>query len=324
MQPESLNKILDFIESCAEAPKQRTPEWHDARANSFGGSIMGCIDGNNPYQSLADVVLERLDIAPVRYQSWLAANWGNMFEDVITEYIEHKYSTKVYGTNIFHRHNPHMHYSPDGLMPVLDKVALLEFKCPFSRVPNGRIPAHYESQVLAGLGMLPITDNGLYVDAMFKRCAAADWSMASGEFIKNTASDKYKQKGAVLAKGYFAFDLPEDWDFMYASAETNEIDPQLSRQHFDELLQQSCEGHIKHTYVMQYDDAAAAGNDYNAVMYWKLLDVKEVVVHKQDDYITSREGFISNLCARLAEIRAITCEDQKREAAESFIQTMRD
>lgn len=322
MQAESLNKILGFVESCGQAPKQKTEEWHLARVNSFGGSIMGCIDSNNPYQSLVDVILDKLNIGCETNKSWLAANWGNMFEDVIAEYVEHKYNSKIYGTDILHRYNEYMHYSPDGLMAVKDLVALLEFKCPFSRIPNGKIPKHYESQVKAGLGMIDIADAGIFIDALFRRCSKADWKLSNYEFIKNNNSDRARIRAPSLAKGCFLFELnPDEWELIFDS-HGSDISAMDSRA-LDELFARAQNGEIKYMHKIYYSDDRDyqddRGDQYNAAIYWKLLDVKEIPVHRDAEYISSRAELVKKICDGIKLINKLP-QGEKRDAATRLIQ----
>jgi hypothetical protein len=54
------------------------------------------------------------------------------------------------------------------------RIALFEFKCPFNRIPDGKIPGYYLPQVKTGLDIIPIVDVGLYVEAVFRRCGWGD------------------------------------------------------------------------------------------------------------------------------------------------------
>ena len=56
----------------------------------------------------------------------------------------------------------------DGIAAVKNYIILFEFKCPFSRIPDDKIPIHYEYQVKAGLDTIPIADMGIYAEAVFR------------------------------------------------------------------------------------------------------------------------------------------------------------
>ena len=97
---------------------------------------------------------------------------------------------------------PHTSYSPDGLAvidltnrsvtevetivdgvlsitgvvdeTVTTEIVLVEFKCPYSRLPNGTPPKYYIPQVKMGLQLLELPTTGLYIEGVFRRCAWAD------------------------------------------------------------------------------------------------------------------------------------------------------
>jgi hypothetical protein len=54
------------------------------------------------------------------------------------------------------------------------QIMLLEFKCPLSRQPTGDVPPQYRPQLWSGLAVSPVASAGLFVDAVFRRCALAD------------------------------------------------------------------------------------------------------------------------------------------------------
>lgn len=144
-------------------------------------------------------------------RSALACQWGILFEDVIKMSVEYDLKTEVKGDQICvqimegYRTSPDgycvIHVNCDGSLDTLKGdghavrdpnentnhrrtklqgqtkvplIALIEFKCPYIRVPKGNIPDNYCSQVLSGLAVSPIAHIGLFVDAMFKICGLKD------------------------------------------------------------------------------------------------------------------------------------------------------
>jgi hypothetical protein len=53
----------------------------------------------------------------------------------------------------------------------LPRIFLLEFKCPLSRQPTRAVPAQYRPQIWSGLAVSPVAHAGLFVDAVFRKCA---------------------------------------------------------------------------------------------------------------------------------------------------------
>ena len=53
----------------------------------------------------------------------------------------------------------------------LPRIFLLEFKCPLSRQPARAVPAQYRPQIWSGLAVSPVAHAGLFIDAVFRKCA---------------------------------------------------------------------------------------------------------------------------------------------------------
>ena len=61
----------------------------------------------------------------------------------------------------------------DGIDCELDAIVVLEFKCPYSRVP-ATIQKYYKPQVLSGLSVSPVAEFGIFGDACFRKCKITD------------------------------------------------------------------------------------------------------------------------------------------------------
>jgi hypothetical protein len=184
-----LKKWVEFLEE--NGIKQQTAEWHIARKCTIGGSSMATIQGINPYSSVADLIRERLGLA--KFNSDIKPQWGNLFEDVLKRFVEHDLDCTIRGEDLYVLGPPGSSYSPDGLAVVnrnavikktfqngfsddvaeypVREVALMEFKCPYSRIPNGTVPKYYVPQVLMGLDLLNLPSFGIFVEAVIRRCS---------------------------------------------------------------------------------------------------------------------------------------------------------
>lgn len=206
------NELIDrFVKLHEGQPRQRTDEWLAKKSKSIGGSEVAALMGKNPYSSFDKVVGAKAGI-----KTWdggsVACWWGTMFESAIERYVEVDCGTRLAGTEIsvpspktsglLGRHAN----SPDGYAvitfylndddewallttsasdcaaaegrPRKQIIALLEFKCPFRRLPKGLIPIHYRPQMWSGLALSPIAHSGLFVDAAFRKCAL--WNLGPG------------------------------------------------------------------------------------------------------------------------------------------------
>lgn len=175
---EKLQKELNnYVEKYSNI-SQRSTEWYNARKYKIGGSTLSTIQNNNPHNSLNNLILRKLKLKDSPFG--IALHWGVLFEDVIKSYIEKTYCDEpinIIGDNIFipgEDKLSNLAYSPDGLGIIKEsskhKIALFEFKCPYSRIPTGDIPKYYLPQVKMGLQMIPIADYGIFAEAIIRRC----------------------------------------------------------------------------------------------------------------------------------------------------------
>ena len=172
--------------------QQQTPQWYIDRVYTIGGSSIATIMGINPYSTMAKLISEKSGLT--NFAGDIKPQWGNLFEDVIKRYVEWDKKCIVYGEDLYVRGGPGTSYSPDGLA-VLDVVerqiiddgnfisaietvkpaiVLLEFKCPYSRIPNGMPPGYYVPQVKMGMELLKLPTIGLFVEGVFRRCTWDD------------------------------------------------------------------------------------------------------------------------------------------------------
>ena len=75
------------------------------------------------------------------------------------------------------------------------EILLLEFKCPISRYPiDNEVPSQYIPQLLSGLAVSPDARRGLFVDAVFCKCALADFNDFNGAVEVNGAVQEHSKR----------------------------------------------------------------------------------------------------------------------------------
>lgn len=180
-----LNMVRQFIaEHCNLAP-QGSDEWFKTRQTIIGGSELSILLGKNPFSSIADLVAMKCNLS--KYEGNIATKWGNIFEDMTRILIHMIYMPDIsldeeciYETGSLEGIIPHHRFSPDGIAVVIqvDKngekrplIVLLEFKSPLSSIPSSSIPAYYLPQVKAGLCDIDISELGLFVNNMYRKCS---------------------------------------------------------------------------------------------------------------------------------------------------------
>lgn len=156
--------------AAANGIEQHSAEWLAVKKFTVGGSSLATVMGLNAFQSLREMLLMRLGVR--HFNSDIKPQWGNMLEEVIKREIEHMYQCRVHGEDLYlSGHIYGTSYSPDGLAIIDGKLVLLEFKCPYSRIPSSEPPKYYVPQVKMGLVLIPEADYGLYAEAVYRRCS---------------------------------------------------------------------------------------------------------------------------------------------------------
>ena len=210
---QTLQRLLDAYVRSASGTKQRGADWYASMGTTVGGSEVAALLGLNPYSGFYDVVRSKLAILDGR-SDWGGGGppcwWGVLFEDVIALYVAADLGAPILGDDICVQKMPGHRNSPDGFivarftlqaaapalaaqaqapvpeaklwttdMPAADtesEIVLLEFKCPYSRAPtkSPTVPKQYRPQLWSGLMVTPVARRGLFVDAVFRKCALAD------------------------------------------------------------------------------------------------------------------------------------------------------
>lgn len=182
-----LTQYVDLIAS--NGISQHSQIWHDEKQFTIGGSSIASIQGLNPYCDKYQLIRERTGIAPNRNFSNISCQWGNLFEELIKIYFEKIYSCTVLGEDLYipgqndEDRPPIVAYSPDGLAIISRNnspmIVLCEFKCPQSRIPAAGPPKYYVPQVKMGMDLIPMTEIGILVEAVYRRCTWEDLGRSS-------------------------------------------------------------------------------------------------------------------------------------------------
>jgi hypothetical protein len=329
--------FVELIESNGIA--QHTPAWEAIRSFLVGGSSVAYFAGGS-IGPLTEFMSSKLQLGRAKnygkYDKCTYLQWGNIFEPLIEKYVEIDLRTVVRGTNIFvkgHEQGGVLYtaYSPDGLAAVDGKVTLLEFKCPFARMPAGRVPAQYVPQVKMGLDTIPIAETGLFVDAVFRKCARADLN------FEPTYDKSMKQEvagdGAPLAIGiiYFAVDIVKRAAEVaklktarkHAAAKALMMDTSAmldlgacSSEIFEQFMVCYNAGIMLPTYspvfttpqidfgpvAAEFDGHCTShGYDKGFVLCWKLFQVKYFIVDRQPGYMAP---LLPNIITAMDTLRA--------------------
>lgn len=306
---------------------QHSEEWLQAKVNTIGGSSIGTIMGLNPYSNIYSIISDKIGLT--EFKSNIKMQWGNLFEDVIKRYVEHDTNCIVYGEDLYMEFSGGCAYSPDGLA-VMDitcannrnntigkgspQIVLLEFKCPYSRLPAGRPPAYYVAQVKMGLCLLDLPTVGLLAESVFRRCTWEQLGLNDQydtTLIPNRNGDRPLAYGVI---GFYCADinlvparLNKNYDGYYVEkgdasngfqcSDLGDSPPQL----FIELMDAVDKKIIMPWYgSISYGDSLdevnadkekftqmCADNNFTnfGILGWKLFSTKYTVIEKTEGYL---------------------------------------
>lgn len=308
--------------------KQHDIKWHEAKLYTLGGSSLSTIQGTNPYENEGSLIKQKIGMT--KFISSIQPQWGNLFEDVIKRAVEHDKSCKILGEDLFVFGPPNTAYSPDGLTIMeieTDNVktfqtVLVEFKCPYSRIPNGSPPVYYVPQVKMGLDLLGIPDIGLFIEGVFRRCSWDDLSdtpiydktlvpKSSGDkpiaygFIGFYYDKSYNKEEDSLFKIYDEQYTAGDSSNEYLSNDLGDSDVPLFKtimNAYDKKILSPWFGDIvfvndnynvdEANYLINADlekfTKFCADNDHTnfGILPWKLFKLDYHFIQKEDDYLS--------------------------------------
>ena len=178
---ESIDNLLDnlvkeigdfdwlkyLINISKDEASQRTAEWYKQRNACITASAIHGILSNSKYKR-DKFILEKCGES--QYFRSKYTDWGNQYEPVAVNVYEQLRNVKIYDAPLLtHMIYPFIGASSDGF--VLDKNNkrgyLIEIKCPYSRIPNGKIPIHYWEQPQIQMEVCKI-DKCIFFDCKFR------------------------------------------------------------------------------------------------------------------------------------------------------------
>lgn len=231
----------------------------------------------------------------------LAMHWGGVFEDVINEYMKITYGMRISCENLFYNPPGPFSYSPDGvtMLPGPDGKAtptLLEYKCPFTRVPGSTIPAEYVAQMCAGMELLNLSQT-LYTEAVFRLCPWEHLDASTVCRLDLRSTMRY-QTNAPLACGFFGIyakpgTLEEPSFLCLGSSSVDDITAMFSMiaagvlwvwyspvcpdvSNAKEFLKESLE---------KFKTFCGGDHDAVGIMPWKLFSVTSKIVNRHPGYL---------------------------------------
>jgi len=166
-----MNQLMKNLERYEHLAPQGSEEWLEARRYRFGGSEVATILGENPYQTVYELVNMKRSKKPLRS---VACVWGTLLEEFAVRIYEKKHNVEVFHFGSIPHSNLPLAYSPDGMCIINDQLVLLEFKCPITRKIKNCVPKHYLPQLHTGLDITKATYS-IFIDNKFRKCSLETW-----------------------------------------------------------------------------------------------------------------------------------------------------
>jgi len=358
--------------------KQHDQRWKDEKVLTIGGSSLATIMGLNPYSTIPKMISEKIGLT--NFNGDIKPQWGNLFEDVIKRHVEKERNCVILGEDLFIKGPPaypHTSYSPDGLtvIDVVEKtvskqekiingelivefhtsekvtteIALVEFKCPFSRLPNGTPPAYYIPQVKMGLQLLDLPTTGLFIEGVFRRCS---WPVLGYNSECDTTLVPRKLGNLPKSYGIIGFyattpDLPFKTAYIdnyvefgdesngFICNDLGNCSPELFTSimdAYDKKLIQPWYGKIcmggSREYMTDFDEFVKFCTDRNytvvGMIPWKLFHIDYHYIKKEDRYIDEWIPKIVEVIGVVNECNKLQPEQKARRYAEYLMAQAND
>lgn len=150
---ENMTKHVYFLLQKNEKEKtvQRSKEWLDKRKNRVTASAFACACGKG-YDSRQKGIKKKCGLGP-GFTGNNATRHGNLHEERTCELYAERFGETVYEFGLLDSINPGEQVlagSPDGITA---SGRLVEFKCPYYRIPEDRVPDHYLFQIQGMMAM---------------------------------------------------------------------------------------------------------------------------------------------------------------------------
>jgi len=190
------------VEQHADAPRQGSDAWLKAKESFVGGSELGALFGSNPYMTRNALVGRKAGLK-AGSSTGVACSWGTLFEPTSERLLELQCGTEIFGTDI-HVQNPDLvaghANSPDGYCVLalaageitppetpgaVHHATVVELKAPYSRLPDGRVPRQYRSQIQSGIAFCPPASLGLYLEVVYRLCTLVQFADGTRSFCQN-------------------------------------------------------------------------------------------------------------------------------------------
>jgi hypothetical protein len=329
-----LRHVQELEQKFANLPAQGSAEWLAGRRNCVGGSEIASVLGESQYRSAAGLAREKR--APTAFTGNTATRWGTLFEPIVRDLVASvlELDRVLEFGSVPCEAIPGCSYSPDGLGVRLRDVLmmLLEFKCPYSKVPDGEVPAHYMPQVQLGLQTFPRASHAMFVNVQFRRCSAAEFDFTSDYELHSSR----EEPSLPIGFGHIAYGCragvsatyaarggaekllpPTEWVLSDANIEV--LDYGVGVQHADDV-------HILECLAEQRAHAqeSLASSKVTGVLYFKVVRMDMIRVDRDPAFLPRCKPLVEQFVQKLRSGAEVRDEEAEAEAAAAAAEAMQE
>lgn len=212
---EHKRSVLEhLVEKHKDSTEQRSTAWFAMMDTTYGGSEQAVIAGGAKYGTVADLVARKTGLVKAMDGN-IFTRWGTFMEKAIAPLMGRILKMTIREFGAIMGPVPFQRCSPDGIGVAKIKykgkrrwrLLLLEYKCPFTRIPDGTIPPDYVHQLKTGLCTIKELDMCLFVDSMTRICSRNDYGF-NQMYNKYVHDNDVKNKVSVddpLCMGTYIF-----------------------------------------------------------------------------------------------------------------------
>jgi putative phage-type endonuclease len=167
--------------------EQGTKEWLKEREGLISASDCGAALGYDAYTTPKQLLLKKCGLGKP-FTGNKFTEHGHKYEDVAAQLYQTKNLKPLHFFGLIKHKNPSIPIgaSPDGIR---EDGVMLEIKVPYSRVPNGIVPPHYEIQTQVQMEVCDLYENDFY------ECSISEYN--SGMEYEVDGSDRHASDGCI-------------------------------------------------------------------------------------------------------------------------------
>ena len=165
-----------------------SPEWHEARKGSIGGSEIGTIMGLNPWESAYTLWAKKLELIPNSFQENWAIRLGKAFEEPILQLFGQQHpELEIFRAGSFiSKEFEFMHANPDAMARHRETGEWIVIEVKTARYNWDALPPHYACQVQHYMHVMGVCK------AIVVAVAGMEWfeyEVEADEFVQLTQAD---------------------------------------------------------------------------------------------------------------------------------------